>query len=269
MDVQSLPVDSFPKGGSLSTGPILYEELASWWPLVSAPSEYAEAAALYAGLLQQHGRPSPQTLLELGSGGGNNASHLKHVFSSVTLVDRSAGMLEVSRALNPECEHQMGDMRSVRLGRQFDCVFVQDAIGYATTLDELRAVVETMFLHCRPGGALVLAPDFVKETFQTTTEHGGRDGEGRGLRYLAWTRDPDPSDTTYVVDFAFLLRRADGTTEVRQDQHVQGLFSTSEWLEILEETGFTPHAVPVQHSDVPFGSVVFVASRLPESTRSK
>ena len=136
----------------MNTGSILYEELASWWPLVSAPSDYAEAAAIYAGVLQQNCRPSPQTLLELGSGSGNNAAHLKHVFRSVTLVDISAGMLEVSRVTNPECEHHVGDMRSVRLGREFDCVFVQDAIGYATTREDLRAVLETLFLHCRPGG---------------------------------------------------------------------------------------------------------------------
>ena len=51
---------------------------------------------------------APRTVLELGSGGGNNASHLKAQFR-MTLVDRSPGMLAVSRALNPECEHVEGD----------------------------------------------------------------------------------------------------------------------------------------------------------------
>jgi hypothetical protein len=32
----------------------------------------------------------------------------------MVLVDRSPGMLEVSRSLNPECEHFEGDMRNVR-----------------------------------------------------------------------------------------------------------------------------------------------------------
>ncbi|MHC4615594.1 MAG: class I SAM-dependent methyltransferase, partial [Planctomycetota bacterium] len=57
-------------------------------------------------------------VLELGSGGGNNASHLKKWFD-MTLVDLSPHMLEVSRALNPECSHQQGDMRTVRLGTLF------------------------------------------------------------------------------------------------------------------------------------------------------
>ena len=58
-----------------------------------------------------------RTVLELGSGGGNNASFFKRRFEMV-LVEPSAGMRNVSRALNPECEHIDGDMRTVRLGRR-------------------------------------------------------------------------------------------------------------------------------------------------------
>jgi trans-aconitate methyltransferase len=57
------------------------------------------------------------TLLELGSGGGNNASHMNRRFAELVLVDVAPGMLEVSRRLNPECAHVAGDMRTVRLGR--------------------------------------------------------------------------------------------------------------------------------------------------------
>ena len=84
----------------------------------------------------------PRTLLELGLGGGNNTSHLKRHFA-LTLVDRSPAMLAVSRALNPDCEHVTDDMRTVRLGRIFDLVFVHDAVSYLTTEDDLRAALET------------------------------------------------------------------------------------------------------------------------------
>src|SRR5947199_313515 len=75
-------------------------------------------------------------VLELGSGGGHNAVHLKARFT-MTLVDLSAGMLDMSRRLNPECEHHQGDMRTVRLGRTFDAVFVHDAVDYMLTEDDL------------------------------------------------------------------------------------------------------------------------------------
>ena len=58
-------------------------------------------------------------------------------------------------------EHLQGDMRTLRLGRQFDAVFVHDAIEYMTTEDELRQAVATVYAHCRPGGVAVLVPDHI------------------------------------------------------------------------------------------------------------
>src|SRR6185295_1071900 len=95
----------------------LYDELAVWWPLVSDPAEYAEEAAFFMPLLRDITAHPPMTLLELGSGGGNNALHMKAAFAAVTIVDLSPQMLAVSRQLNPDCAHQAGDMRTVRLGR--------------------------------------------------------------------------------------------------------------------------------------------------------
>lgn len=246
--------------------PRLYGELASWWPLLSAPEDYEEEAGIYIRAFMEACDARPTTLLELGSGGGNNASHMKRSFEDVVLVDRSAGMLDVSRRLNPECRHVQGDMRSVRLGRQFDCVFIHDAVCYITTEDDLRQVMETALVHCVPGGVALFAPDFVTETFRLSTDHGGHDGADRGMRYLEWTWDPDPSDTTYVVDFAYLLREADGSTRVVQDRHLEGLFPRSTWLRLLEKVGFSPRAVEIQFSDVEWPTEMFVA-KLPHSPR--
>jgi len=106
--------------------PRFYGDLAEWWPLISPPEDYAEEAAFAATLLDSASIPVRE-VLELGSGGGHNAVHLKARFA-MTLVDLSATMLEVSQRLNPECTHHRGDMRSIRLGRRFDAVFVHDAI---------------------------------------------------------------------------------------------------------------------------------------------
>jgi SAM-dependent methyltransferase len=239
----------------------MYDALAPWWPLLSAPADYEEEAAFYGETLAGAADRPPLTVLELGSGGGNNASHLKARFEMV-LVEPSAGMLAVSRVLNPECEHVAGDMRTVRLGRQFDGVFVHDAVCYMTTEADLRLAIETAFVHCRPGGAALFAPDFVSENFRPSSDHGGHDNQTHGMRYLEWTRDPDPADTTYVVDYAFLLRAPDGTVRVEHDRHVEGLFSRTTWLRLLAEAGFEPRVVPFEHSELEPGShEVFVARR--------
>ena len=67
-------------------------------------------------------------------------------------------MLAVNRAANPECEHVLGDMRTLDLGRQFDLVLIHDAIMYATDPASVQAALATAARHCRTGGATVLLP---------------------------------------------------------------------------------------------------------------
>ncbi len=153
-------------------------------------------------------------------------------------------MLAVCRSANPECEIELGDMRDVRLGREFDAVLVHDAIMYATSEADLRATLETTAQHCRRGGAVVLAPDCTRESFEPSSEHGGEDApDGRGLRYLEWSWDPDPRDTTLEVAYAFVLREADGTTRVELDRHAEGLFPETTWLRLMREAGLEPRTL--------------------------
>jgi trans-aconitate methyltransferase len=219
-----------------------YGDLAPWWPLISPPEEYTEEAAFAASMLRSASIPVRE-VLELGSGGGHNASHLKAEFA-MTLVDLSADMLAVSRQLNPECEHHQGDMRAVRLGRTFDAVFVHDAVDYMVTEDDLRRAVETAFVHCRPGGIAVFMPDQIGETFVEETDHGGQDGaDGRAVRFLDWSWDPDPSDTSISVAYVFVLRGADGSVDVVHETHRLGLFGRDVWLRLLTDAGFAAREV--------------------------
>ena len=245
-----------------SEGPRLYRELAPWFHLVAAPAEYAEDADYYLEALREACDGSVRTLLELGAGGGNVASHLARSLE-MTLVDISPEMLEVSRSINPRVEHTVGDMRSIRLGRVYDAVLVQDAISYITTESELEQTFATAFVHLRPGGAAIFAPDHISETFEPTTDCGGHDGQGKALRYIEWLWDPDPADTTYTQDFAFLLRDEEGHTQVEHDRHVMGLFARDTWLATLARVGFDGRAVPFDHSEVPPGSHELFIARKP------
>jgi SAM-dependent methyltransferase len=239
----------------------MYDELAAWWPLLSKPEDYAEEAAFYARAMRNAATGPLRTVLELGSGGGNNASHMK-VDWQLTLVDPSGGMRRVSEALNPECEHLAGDMRTVRLGRQFDGVFVHDAVAYMTTLDDLCLAIQTAFLHTRPGGVALFAPDYVRENFRAGTECGGDDDGPRGLRYLEWVWDPNPADAVYNVDYVIAYRTDDGVLHVEPDRHTEGLFSRQDWLRVLTEAGYQPRVVPLEHSALePGAHEVFVACR--------
>jgi SAM-dependent methyltransferase len=197
-------------------------------------------------------------VLELGSGGGNSAFHLKKRFA-MTLVDLSRQMLAVSRALNPECEHVEGDIRTVRLGRTFDAVYVYDAICHMTTEADLRAVMQTAYEHLRPGGVALFVPDFVRETFVENTDHGGNDTERGSVRFLQWTTDPDPHDTNYLVDFAILIRDLQGQTRLVHDRHVYGLFHRATWRRLLRGVGFDLKSV--EGAIAGFGRDLFAGRR--------
>ena len=194
--------------------------------------------------------PEAQTLLELGSGGGNIASHLKQRFRC-TLTDLSPRMLTLSARINPECAHISGDMRTMRLERQFDVVLVHDAIAYMVTEADLQAAIATAYMHTRPGGTALFIPDFTRETFVAATEHGGCDDDGgRGARYLAWVHEPEPDASTCLVDYAFLLREQDGTVTTAHEQHVEGLFPRATWQKLLAAAGFEvgePEMNPLVH----------------------
>jgi SAM-dependent methyltransferase len=237
-----------------------YGELAHWWPLVSPPQEYVEEAAGIVDLLATASGPV-RSVLELGSGGGSNAAHLSRRFA-MTLVDRSEEMLAVSRRLNPDSEHRVGDLRTVRLGRAFDAVLVHDAVDYLTSADDLRQAFETAFAHCRPGGVAVFMPDATTETFLPSTDCGGTDGtDGRGVRYLEWCWDPDPDDTEVLTEYAFLLRSPGGEVRSVHETHRHGLFPRSVWLRLLAEAGFDARAVVEQTAEERPPRLLFVASR--------
>jgi SAM-dependent methyltransferase len=222
--------------------PRLYAELANWWPLLSPPSHYEAEAPELIAMLEGAAADRPRTLLEWGCGGGSMAFHLKQRFT-LTLTDRSPQMLAVSQATNPECEHALGDMRSLDLGREFDAVLIHDAIAYADTREAVAATLATAHRHCRPAGVLIVMPDFVRETFRPSTSTGGEDGsDGRGLRYLEWAWDDDPNDEAYDVAYAFLLRDPDGGLTTESDRHRLGLFPRDAWLTWLRDAGFRPRS---------------------------
>jgi hypothetical protein len=249
--------------------PAIYGELASWFHLLTPPEEYADEAAAILELLRENVHSPLETMLELGSGGGNTASHLRRDLQ-LTLTDLSSDMLALSRTINPGTEHLVGDMRTLRLGRTFDAVLIHDAICYMTSESDLQMAMNTAFEHLRPGGAAVFEPDYVRESFEPGTDHGGEDGPrgsggetGPGLRYLEWVTDPDPADTTYQVDYALLLRHEDGRIEVRADRHVEGLFAKARWLELMAEVGFED----AQARDDKWDRIVFIGRRPESQTR--
>ena len=226
----------------------LYGELAEWWHLLSPPEDYAEEAASYIASIESLTKRDVKEVLELGSGGGNNASYLKARYT-MTLTDVSEDMLAQSRKINPEAEHIQGDMRTLRLDRTFDAVLIHDAVMYMTTEDDLAKAIGTAAAHLRPGGVALFVPDDTTETYEPRDAGEGHDGNGRAVRYFMWY-DPLPAGATQTTVTFVVVTREDGKpARSVLDEQVFGLFPRDTWLRLIREAGLEPQTKPYEHSE--------------------
>ncbi|MFN3167224.1 MAG: class I SAM-dependent methyltransferase [Phycisphaeraceae bacterium] len=237
--------------------PRLYTDLARLWPHLSPPEHYAaESEALCELILDALGEPPAGqrwSVLELGAGGGHSAVHLKEHFD-VTAADLSPQMLELCRTLNPEVPTVLGDMRDMRLEKTFDAVLICDAIDYMLTEDDAVATFKTAAAHLRPGGVVLAAPTYTRETFvdgdvaddgtDTMDQAAQRDEKAPGVTYFTFVHDPDPSDTTFEMILLYLIRDAETrAVEVVEDRHACGLFSIEQWRAMMVRAGLDAEAL--------------------------
>ena len=143
---------------------IAYNELAWTVDWLAEPKEYEDEVMVYVNLIRQTAKEPPGTLLHLGSGAGGHDKIFRRYFS-VTGADLSSGMLNIARVANPGIEYLEGDMRTLRLNRQFDAVAIPDSIDYMVSQYELRQAVQTAAVHLKTNGVLLLVAK-TKETFQ-------------------------------------------------------------------------------------------------------
>ncbi|MEM7605476.1 MAG: class I SAM-dependent methyltransferase [Myxococcota bacterium] len=246
---------------------LLYSDLTPFYRLLDPLEDHADEGEAF-GELFESATDVRSALLELGAGAGNGAYYLKSRFDRAVLTDLSPSMLGLSERINGDCDHRVGDMRTLRLGQTFDCVLVHDAISYLTSEDDLAACFTTAYEHLRPGGAALFVPDCTKESFcEWHEDHAGDDGL-RSLRALSWSHDPDPSDDTHLVEFAFLLRE-NGEVRAVHDTHLCGLFAEDTWGARLRGAGFNVRPVarplPEEYARSPFTERMFLATRPPHT----
>jgi SAM-dependent methyltransferase len=215
----------------------LYDDLAWTWPIISPPEDYVAEGEQFARLISQHGRIGERSLLHLGCGGGHNDHTLKLHFT-VTGVDVSPAMLDLARRLNPEVTYYEGDMRSVRLDREFDAVAILDSVNYMLTQDDLRDAFETAYVHLKPGGVLLTYVEQTSQGFQQNrTKIMTRKKGDIEIVFIENYYDPDPSDSTYESTFAYLIRER-GELRIETDRHLGGVFTLKLWYDNLRSVGF-------------------------------
>jgi len=201
--------------------------------------------------------PGRHKLLELGVGGGHNLSHLTADFEC-TAVDLSPDMLVLSQGLNPGVEHHVGDMRNIRLDQTFDAMLFHDAVSYLLTVQDLEETFATAAAHLRPGGVLMVAPDWVQETFPDgwvyTWDRQQGDIEVNIQEVMV---DPDPDDTQVESTYTYTIKK-DGETTIEVDTHVTGLFPLNTWTDLMGQAGFSVQVRALPPNEGGYGSWLFI-----------
>jgi SAM-dependent methyltransferase len=246
------------------TTPRLYSDLAHLWPMLSPVEHYEAEADVLRGLIGAHFDDVGETilsLLELGVGGGHTLVHLADEYEC-TAVDLSETMLANCRALIPQAELVIGDMRSVRLNKAFDVVFIHDAIDYMLSEDDVRRTLETVAVHLKPGGLCVIAPTYTRETFiDGDVADDGTTTDSEELTYFTYIHDPDPADDTFEMILLYLIRDLETRkVELVEDRHTCGLFSEEQWVAWMRDAGFEARQLDADTKGEPWTLFVGVKS---------
>ena len=139
----------------------VFGSYSRYYNLLYKDKDYAGEAQYVRGLIDRHA-PQARTVLDLGCGTGRHDLLLAQMGYRVTGVDQSPGMLAIARTQHPAglppaslCFEQ-GDIRSVRLGTQFDVVVsLFHVMSYQTTNEDLAAAFATVGAHLKPGGIFI------------------------------------------------------------------------------------------------------------------
>ena len=245
----------------------MYDDLAHLWPLISHHSDYAVEAKRWRDALTAALGQGRLRILELGVGGGNNLHHIlypdcdgrpsrdaacngQHMrhdrpAHDAVVVDPSAKMLDNCKLLNPSVRQHIGDMQTVRLGERFDAALIHDAVCYLTTESDIIATLATAREHLRPGGVLIMAPDWFTETYPgTRLDAGIRRDVVPEFASIEYDHDPDPNDSTLESVFIYIIKDADGSVRVEHDRHITGIFPIATWLGLMEQAGFSAKRLP-------------------------
>jgi len=213
---------------------IAYNELAWTEDLLADTADVEREAAGFVGLIRRHSSQTPRTLLHLGCGAGGYDVIFKQHFA-VTGVDISRGMLDKARLRHPEVEYIEGDMKTVRLGREFDVVAIPDSIDYMGSLPELRMAIQTAVAHLKTGGVLLVVGK-TRETFRDNNFAYTGQQDDLHITLLENNYINRHRPDSYEATLVYLIRRR-GELTIHTECHVLGLFSKEAWEKVFAEAG--------------------------------
>lgn len=203
---------------------------AASYNLLYADKDYTGEAVFIDKILRRH-CPQAKTLLDLGSGTGRHALELMKLGYDVTGVEMSSEMLTMAgqalcQAVPKDGQSlpkvQKGDIRDVRLGRQFDVVTsLFHVVGYQRTNEDLMAALATAYEHLPSGGVFLFdfwyGPAVLSEKPEVRIKR-----LDDGVTSLVRIAEPVTRYNDNIVEVhydLFVRNKADGVQEEFKEKH--------------------------------------------------
>jgi SAM-dependent methyltransferase len=223
-----------------------FRQYAKYYDLINRDKPYALETSYVAGRLRGV-CPSLSTMMEFGSGTGRHGRFLATQGFHVHGIEISGEMVELAQGvgtLSPgSFQCSVGDIRSVRLGRQFDAVVALfHVISYQIEHSDFTAALDTAARHLTTGGLFLFdvwhGPAVLFQR-PSAREKIAIDGSLRIVRKA--TPELRTQDRLVVVNYDFTCADAEvGSQFAFSEQHLmryffpeEVLFATSKSFECL------------------------------------
>ena len=216
--------------------------------------DYAKEAILVHETLEAH-RDSPgKYLLDVACGTGKHLAEFSQWYDT-TGLDLDPQLLELAKITARQSDLVLGDMRTFKFDRRFDCITcLFSSIGYMKTIEDLHQAIANMAGHLAPGGCIALEPWLYPENYQSPHLHMLTvDQEDlKVARISNGRREGDLS----IIDFEYLIMTFDGPIH-ESERHELGLFTMDQYRIALESADLSVDYDPIG----PMGRGLFVGVR--------
>jgi ubiquinone/menaquinone biosynthesis C-methylase UbiE len=214
---------------------LLHNNLANYYDRIYSFKDYLDEAVRLQNLIIKYSESVGNSLLDVACGTGLHIKYLKDDFSC-TGVDVSRAMLKIARKNVKGVTFKEGDMRTLRLGKQFDVIIcLLSSIGYVRTAARLEKTIQNFSKHLKKGGLALIEPSHAKSAYVSgeprITTYDGREVK---IARVNWTNF---RQATAVLNMHILIAERGKEPKYFVDKHELGLFGINSTLRIMKAGG--------------------------------
>lgn len=214
---------------------LLHNQLAKHYNRVYSFRDYLDEAVRLQNLIIKYSASRGNMLLDAACGTGLHLKHLKDDFVC-TGVDISKSMLKIARKNVKGVTFKEGDMKTVRLGKQFDAIICMlSSIGYVKTTSNLEKTIRNFSKHLKKGGLALIEPSHAKSFYvrgePRITTYDGKDAK---IARVNFTRT---RQATAVLSMHLLIAERGKDAKYFVDKHELGLFGVNSTIKIMKAAG--------------------------------